>query len=280
MARVNVGLATEVVTFCDALCMSWRQACEARLRLAQVKAQSYIDKFESKLCDACVACEEALDGVRACLAVATEDLPLVRARQREARNDDAEGGKGEEDEESAAGTATIAALLRLVSQAAMVARAEGWSCKDLLDAVSKDVVTFARNVGLPSRLSPTPWLPGRGQKVKSRVKRDGAAVSAGHSQLRNRMGVRGRSSRSALVGAAGGNGSTVRSVHRPKDVVRLSKHRPNEFQARRARREAPNSSAVNKRRPNRPAVAEPRGSLDLAVGSIKYDMASNPFARR
>ena len=66
---VNMGLATEVVTFCDALCMSWRAACDARERLRKVKAQSYIDKFESKLADACVECEEALDGVKACLLV-------------------------------------------------------------------------------------------------------------------------------------------------------------------------------------------------------------------
>ena len=36
-------------------------------------------------------------------------------------------------------------------------------------------------------------------------------------------------------------------------------------------------NTINKRRPNRPAVAEAKGSLDLTVGSIKYDMAMNPF---
>ena len=263
-----------------------RSACPGaprapRARLAQVKAQSYIDRFESKLCDACVACENALDGVKACLAVATEDVPAERARrrQRAARRGGfgGEGGAaageqeeeeedeeedGEEEESAAAGAATIAALLRLVSQAAMVARAEGWDCEDLLDAVSKDVVTFARNVGLPSRLAPSPWLPGRGKKVKSRVRR-GGAVAPGRLQEQQQQ-QRSRSGR---------------SLHRPKDAVQMSKHRPNQMRGSASRGRAPQRHAVNKRRPNRPAVAEPKGSLDLAVGAIKYDMAANPFAR-
>ena len=299
MARsVNIGLATEVVTFCDALCVSWRSACAARARLAQVKAQSYIDRFESKLCDACVACENALDGVKACLAVATEDVPAERARrrQRAARRGGfgGEGGAaageqeeeeedeeedGEEEESAAAGAATIAALLRLVSQAAMVARAEGWDCEDLLDAVSKDVVTFARNVGLPSRLAPSPWLPGRGKKVKSRVRR-GGAVAPGRLQEQQQQQRSRSGRRSAFGGRADlSNSSTMRSLHRPKDAVQMSKHRPNQMRGSASRGRAPQRHAVNKRRPNRPAVAEPKGSLDLAVGAIKYDMAKNPFAR-
>ena len=61
MAVVNIGLATEVLKFCDELCVNWKSAVESRDRLGKVKAQSYIDKYESKLCDACVASEAALD---------------------------------------------------------------------------------------------------------------------------------------------------------------------------------------------------------------------------
>lgn len=261
MAVVNIGLATEVLKFSDELCVNWKMAVESRKRLDKVKAQSYIDKFESKLCDACVACEAALDGVKACLAVATEDKPSSQGADGYGSSEEDHGG-------SAAGAATIAALLRLVIQAAGVARSEGWGCADLLDAVSRDVVTFSKNVGLPSRLAPSPWLPGR-RKAESRVSKN-LASSAAAKFNKNAYG-KGRGAGTPFLAVS--NGASRRVVHRPKDAVRLQSGKLGYIGVAKKK-------TVNRHRPNRPPAADQSGPLDLAVGSIKYDMSANPFVRR
>ena len=51
MSLINIGLAVEVVKWCDELCLGWKLVNECRDHLDKVKAQSYIDKYEMKLCD-------------------------------------------------------------------------------------------------------------------------------------------------------------------------------------------------------------------------------------
>ena len=215
------------------------------------------------------------------MAVVTEDMPRHTAIQQRLDGQNRRDCSEEEDDDggerlkkSAAGTATIAALLRLVSQAAKVARAEGWGCQDLLDAVTRDVITFANNVGLPSRLAPSPWLPGRRNNVKSRVrmnKTDSVSVATSGRELdSNIITINGRASRSSRPSSVTKGRGMMRMVHRPQDAAPVPA----------GMSRAAHSKRVNRNRPNRPAVPDQNGSLDLVVGSIKYDMSTNPFVNR
>ena len=234
MAVVNTALAVEVVRWCDELCVSWRAAVDARARLGKVKAQDYIMKFEMKLCDACVACEAGRDGVIALLGVVAEDLPrAVQARQvrQVAASVSGDGDANDTSEESGrGGLATVDSLLRLVVEASGVAKAEGWGCKDLLDAVTKDVVSFAKSVGVETRLAPTPWAPGLGSRRTQRRRRpadqsiDGVQGSTVASRNNRIDAARRRRLAGSGSGGAGGGGEGIggrKSVHRPGDVVRI-----------------------------------------------------------
>ena len=44
-------------------------------------------------------------------------------------------------------------------QASSIAQNEGWQCPDLLEAVTRDVVTFSKEMGIESRVAPTSWAP-------------------------------------------------------------------------------------------------------------------------
>ena len=46
MSLINIGLAVEVVKWCDELCLGWKLVNECRDHLDKVKAQSYIDKYD------------------------------------------------------------------------------------------------------------------------------------------------------------------------------------------------------------------------------------------
>ena len=69
---INVGLAVEVVKWCDELCLGWKSANECRGHLDKVKAQSYIDKYEMKLCEAGMTCETSFQNVQALISVAKD----------------------------------------------------------------------------------------------------------------------------------------------------------------------------------------------------------------
>ena len=136
MSLINIGLAVEVVKWCDELCLGWKLVNECRDHLDKVKAQSYIDKYEMKLCDATIDTETAYESVKALVNVASD----TRVRQ-------------------SGGVTTVVSLLELVVQAAGIAKTEGWKCSDLLEAVSRDVITFSKEMGIESRLAPTAWAP-------------------------------------------------------------------------------------------------------------------------
>jgi hypothetical protein len=142
--EVNIGLAIEVVKWADELVLSWKSVNDCRDHLNKVKAQSYIDKYEMKLCESTIACETALTSINALIEVAQDDRV-----QREG------------------GVLTVVTLLDLISQASNVAKSDGWQCTDLLEAVSRDVVNFAKEMGIESRVAPTSWAPAsskRGQR--------------------------------------------------------------------------------------------------------------------
>ena len=261
---VNISLAVEVVKWCDELCIEWRLVNDCRTHLDKVKAQSYIDKYEMKLCEASIGCEKALQSVTALIEVAHD--PRVNG-----------GG----------GVMAVVTLLDLVLQASHIARSEGWQCPDLLDAVSRDVVTFSKEMGIESRIAPTAWAPassksghrtigtktyktttkpnvrtarGTGVPTRRRVRPDHRVEYDGEKNTELTVGNRNRGSRGSR-GSRGGRGSRGSRGGRGSRGSRGS-----QGTTRKGRGGNSGGCSSSKEQP------------DLTVSSSNYDMKQNPFA--
>jgi hypothetical protein len=215
--------------------------------LDKVKAQSYIDKYEMKLCEAGMTCETAFQNVQALVGVAND------ARVK-----------------SHGGVTSVVTLLELVVQASTIARREGWLCPDLLEAVSCDVSTFAKEMGIESRLTPSVWAPA------ARGHSNTKSITTKTFKRATKPSLRvARSGGATDTGGTGGNVSRRRRV-RPEERVEY-RDTNNDSASRSSRPALKAGGKIHKRRVPREAhIPQP----DLAVSSVNYDMKSNPFARR
>jgi len=255
---INVGLAVEVVKWCDELCLGWKSANECRGHLDKVKAQSYIDKYEMKLCEAGMTCETSFQNVQALISVAKD----ARVKRQ-------------------GGVTAVVTLLDLVVQASTIAQSEGWLCPDLLEAVSRDVSTFAKEMGIESRLTPTAWAPA------ARGNSNTKSLTTKTFKRTTKPSVRVARSGSGASSSMSCNGTRRRRV-RPEERVQLrdTKNNNNNYAAP-AVSNAAVSMKKKKKRSQQGKIYKGRVSREahvpqpeLAVSSVNYNMKTNPFAHR
>ena len=254
-------MAVEVVKWCDELCLGWRSVNDCRDHLDKVKAQSYIDKYEMKLCEASIDCETAFESVKALINVANDN------RVRES-----------------GGVSSIIALLELVVQAAGIAKSEGWKCPDLLEAVSRDVITFSKEMGIASRLAPTAWAPAShshnstNKTIATKTFKRTTKPSVQKARQGNNRDLARRRVRPEQKVLYNNNSSSRSTCSSSTDInnSRDSRQRNNLGSSKRRQQPVVNLSSLR-----RSSSRKVRGNIpqpELAVSAVNYDMSSNPFA--
>lgn len=263
---INIGLAVEVVKHCDELCLGWQLVNECRDHLNKVKAQSYIDKYEMKLCEATITCEAALQSVRTLIAVAQDE----RVKR--------EGG-----------VLAVVTLLDLVVQASSIAQNEGWQCPDLLEAVTRDVVTFSKEMGIESRVAPTSWAPASSSSRRTQT------IGTKTYKSRTKPSVRKARETTQQPGDMGGRRRRVRPDQRvayKKDAPQFSRDQRQKSDGAQRRRGKGNAATLTLQGRGRGARGTGKeGSItyghfkgaasiprpDINVSGAKYDQSQNPF---